>query len=293
MKNFTDDSVTQVVRVFTPAQSTGIPGGNPAPITLGADALSSEQMQYIAAHYGHEAAFILHSSRPDCAYRFRFFVPQHEMEMCGHATIGALWYLHHRGSWDGRPVVLETLSGLVQGEIRQGVVRISQPRGQVEPVNGPDSQKIADVLGVDPASIMGPVLNAKTSRVKTLIRVSSEAVLDALRPDLGRVEALCDDIGSTGLYPFAVADAEKALYAARQFPKSSGYPEDAATGIAAAALAFGLRELLLVAAGKTTVTVKQGVAMGSPSEIQVSFRFSGEEVMGCWLSGGVELEEKR
>ena len=134
-----------------------------------------------------------------------------------------------------------------------------------------------------------PIRNARTSRVKTLIPLKSAAVLDALQPDFARIEACCERIGSTGLYPFALSDP--GIFDARQFPKSSGYPEDAATGIAAAALAFGLLEDGLVAADTRPILVRQGRAMGRPSEIRVRFR-TGEDgaVSGCWLGGSVRFE---
>jgi hypothetical protein len=46
-----------------------------------------------------------------------------------------------------------------------------------------------------------------------------------------RFEAICERIGSSRLYRYAVIALQ--VRAARQFPCSSDYPEDAATGIAA------------------------------------------------------------
>ncbi len=81
------------------------------------------------------------------------------------------------------------------------------------------------------------------------------------------------------------------MFDARQFPKSSGYPEDAATGIAAAALAFGLLDNGLVEATERPIRVRQGRAMGRPSEITVRFRGGGAAaVQGCWLDGSAHLE---
>ncbi|MEZ5715940.1 MAG: PhzF family phenazine biosynthesis protein [Paracoccaceae bacterium] len=73
------------------------------------------------------------------------------------------------------------------------------------------------------------------------------------------------------------------LWHARQFPRASGYPEDAATGIAAAALAYGLLHSGRIAAD-TPLRIRQGEAMGSPSEIGVAFR-DGDPARGCWISG--------
>jgi trans-2,3-dihydro-3-hydroxyanthranilate isomerase len=86
------DHEIHLVRVF--AASEG--GGNPAPIILHADGLSDNEMRSIAGEYGHESAFVLRPEHTSHTFRFRFFVPNHEMEMCGHATLGALWLLRKR-----------------------------------------------------------------------------------------------------------------------------------------------------------------------------------------------------
>jgi PhzF family phenazine biosynthesis protein len=127
--------------------------------------------------------------------------------------------------------------------------------------------------------------------VKTLIPLRSVAFLDGLEPDFARMEALCERIGSTGLYPYATADATARIFDARQFPKASGYPEDAATGIAAAALLFGLLENGQARVSEEPITVRQGRAMGRPSAITVRFRHDESgKMIGCWLSGHVTME---
>jgi trans-2,3-dihydro-3-hydroxyanthranilate isomerase len=230
---------------------------------------------------------------PGTALRMRYFVPRHEMEMCGHATLGALWLLHERGRWSGEPIAVQTLSGTVHGRYVDGAVEISQPSASIAAVDAALVREIAQCLGIGLAQIVSPVLNAATSRVKTLVRLESPELLHGLRPDFARVEALCDRLGSTGLYPFASnADAQGTEVSARQFPRSSGYPEDAATGIAAAALAWGLREMALVGADGTLVTVRQGEAMGSPSAIQVRLPAQADAAEGCWLRGDAQAMDE-
>jgi PhzF family phenazine biosynthesis protein len=229
-------------------------------------------------------------------FTFRFFVPHHEMEMCGHATVGAVWLLRQLGRLPRDQVRIATLSGIVQAHATEAGVEISQPKGKLEDLPDADRSivEILSVLGIEKAALAPlPVWNASTSRVKTLIPLKSVTILDGLRPDFARIERLCERIGSTGLYPFAVCDAEKGIFDARQFPKSSGYPEDAATGIAAAALAFGLLKTGQVTADGLPVRVRQGRAMGRPSEIRVRFETGpADEVVGCWLGGDVRFENR-
>ncbi len=101
------------------------------------------------------------------------------------------------------------------------------------------------------------------------------------------IETICESIGSTGLYPYAAIDLQEQLFTARQFPKSSGYPEDAATGIAAAALAFGLLRSGMVKTPNRPILVNQGRAMKRPSLISVRLETVDCDVVGCWLGGKV------
>lgn len=292
------------MRVF----AAGPEGGNPAPIVVDASGMSDAEMQAVARAYGHESGFVLPPPPDsDVDFEFRFWVPNHEMSMCGHATVGAVWLLEQLGRLSGGRLsgdrlAIRTKSGRVEARIRRRagqdpVVEVSQPAGVVEPVAHAAEADILDVLGIGPADLAAhPIQNARTSRVKTLIPLKSVAILDGLAPDFGRMEALCTRIGSTGLYPYAVFDREKQIVDARQFPQSSGYPEDAATGIAAAALSFGLLSNGIVEASERPITIRQGRAMKHPSEISVRFNLDdgrsggrvGGRIDGCWLSGGVQ-----
>ncbi|MBL6080304.1 PhzF family phenazine biosynthesis protein [Belnapia sp. T18] len=255
-------------------------GGNPCPIVLDASGMDAQDMRALAAAHGHESGFVLPPENPISAdFRFRFFVPEHEMEMCGHATLGAAWLLRSRGQALGAAIRIETLSGPVRALFAaDGSVEITQPPGRVEPVT--DVGAVLAALGMAEAELSpaAAVLNASTSRVKTLVPLADLARLHALRPDPALVRAACEAIGSTGLYPYAAGQG--GAVHARQFPRNSGYPEDAATGIAAAALFYGL------CAPKAGLIVRQGEAMGRPSEIRVRCDPEGP---GCRLGGHVEV----
>jgi trans-2,3-dihydro-3-hydroxyanthranilate isomerase len=276
-----------LLRVFVdPARSDR--GGNPVPLVLDARGMASEDMRALAAHHGHESAFVLPPEHSDThQWRLRFFVPGHEMEMCGHATVGTLWALRQWGHWTTSTARVETLSGSVdiQWDEARNWAWISQPGVIVDPLDDTQRDAIARVLNIDPHTPGLMAVNACTSRVKTLIRLSDAAALDALRPDFDQVEALCEALGSTGLYPYALSDDGAH---ARQFPKKSGYPEDAATGIAAAALWGYLNERgNLQTKGNAITTVHQGIAMHAPSAIHLRARANGA---GCWLSGEVQWQ---
>ena len=266
-------------------------GGNPTGLVLDAAPLSADDMQALARQCGHESGFVLPPDDGDHAdFRLRYFVPRHEMEMCGHATVGALWLLRERGRIANGTYRIATLSGIVTGAVGDRV-EISQPLGTTEDA-GQSRDDILDVLGIGRDALAdGPIENARTSRTKTLIPIADAAILNAMAPDYSRVEALCTALGSTGLYPYAAVSVADDVYEARQFPRGSGYPEDAATGIAASALAGALLKRGRIADPASGITVFQGRAMGALSEIRVRLpRGDGTDNKAqCWVSGAVRI----
>lgn len=285
----------RLVNVFTHQGA----GGNPCPIVADAAALSASDMQRIAADFGHESGFVLPASSGDADYTFRFWVPRHEMEMCGHATIGALWTLATMGRLDSKQIRIETRSGPVTGFIdmthaADPRVEITQPVGKVVDLTPDQEATVLAALRITRADLLDlPIQNAVTSRVKTLIPIKSVERLNDLQTVMPTTEACCESIGSTGLYPYAVENESARIFEARQFPKSSGYPEDAATGIAAAALAFGLLKNGLVTADSARITVLQGRPLGALSEIGVRLGFAGEAPVGCLVGGTTQLADPK
>jgi len=269
----------------------GETGGNPAPIVLDADRLSTDEMREIAAEFGQEAGFVLRPTDAKKAdLRYRFFVPLSEMDMCGHATLGTTWLLANKGKIKPGEVRIETQSGIVRARISDtGAVAVSQPPAKVAEIAAGKRQELVDVLGIDERDLLDlPLLNATTSRTKTLVPLASPVVLNELKPDFARLRKVCEDVGSTGLYPFACDWDDERTYHARQFPAASGYPEDPATGVAATALLYGLKHWGLIGL-RRTIRVRQGEAMGRPSRIAVTLADHADADAGCWLSGEVRL----
>jgi PhzF family phenazine biosynthesis protein len=293
MARVADMTDIKLVNVFTHQGA----GGNPCPIVVDAAALAGADMQRIAADYGHESGFVLPATSGDADYVFRFWVPRHEMEMCGHATIGALWTLATMGQLPSSQIRIETRSGPVTGFVdltraSDPYVEITQPVGKVVDLTQEQEASVLAALRISRDDLLDlPMQNAVTSRVKTLIPMKSVERLNDLQTVMPVTEQCCDSIGSTGLYPYAVDSESDRRFEARQFPKSSGYPEDAATGIAAAALAFGLLKNGLVTADSARITVLQGRPLGALSEIGVRLGFAGAAPVGCLVGGATRLAE--
>ena len=260
---------TMIEVIPTTVFADGPNGGNPCPVILGADNYSDEEMRALAEELSAEVGFILATNRPACDYQFRFFVPNKEMTMCGHATIACATVLYDRSQRPIKSLTIETLAGDIPIEflpMEEGIqVSVAQKAGHFESINV-SKETIAQALNISCQQIVSETIyNASTSKPKTLIALDSRETLDNLRPQLFKLWDICDMVDSSGFYPYVqVADD---VFFARQFPNNSGYDEDAATGVAASALgafvAHNLNNEIPL------LTVYQGQAMERPSKIQV------------------------
>jgi PhzF family phenazine biosynthesis protein len=257
---------------WTTAFADGAHGGNPCPVVFGADEHGSGEMQAMAREFGFETAFVLRACADGHA-RLRFFVPEHEMEMCVHATIAATVLLAGRGELD-HPALIETelATRRVEWDIDAGEATVALPA----PSTGPrieDLDQLTAALGCEIADLdleLGRVQAASVARSKLMVPLVDEPRLDALAPDFPRLWSLCDELGVTGVYALT-SRASAADLAARQFPLRAGYAEDAATGVAAGACAG----YLALAAGPQPPgwrqwTIAQGRAMGRPSRLRAA-----------------------
>jgi trans-2,3-dihydro-3-hydroxyanthranilate isomerase len=275
--------VSARVRVaHTVAFADGPGGGNPCPVVFGAEGWSDEEMRAAAAEFGHETCFVLppSSSSGGAAARLRYFVPNHEMEMCVHATVAASVLL---GVEDGgrveTPLATRTVRRPAADEaiVELGAVAVGPRVG---------AERVAAVLGGGAAAVTGAAVSVSVARPKLLVPLADEATLDALAPDFDSLWALCDELRTTGVYAYTL-EARDADVAARQFPVRAGYDEDPATGVAAGALVAWLaRER----DADQDVRVAQGRAMGRPSVLHATARFDGGGELHVAVGGRAEVD---
>lgn len=269
-------------------------GGNPCPVVVDAATLTSEQMRAVARRFGQECGFVV-SARDDPRLALRFFVPEHEMSMCVHATIAVISVLADHGRLAGDQTSVTTPVGLIQtswaaaphagGTVDR--VSVSQLDAAFSDHN-PAPPRVAEALGMSPDDFdatIGPIRSVSTSRPKLIVPVATEDVLHSLSPHWSQMWDLCTEFDTTGIYAVcrgATADE----FHARQFPVRAGYPEDPATGVAAGALAAHLTERDH-GDGVNTYRIHQGEAMGSPGLLFASARWSGNRVTDVSVAGHV------
>lgn len=210
--------------------------GNPAGVCLAPQALDSALMQSIAAENNlAETAFV--TPRGD-DYDLRWFTPEAEIDLCGHATLGTAFVLANFEE-PGRDVMrFHTLSGLLTVTKRGELFEMDFPaRG---PVPVPADTRLEKALGV-------PVLEAHLSR-DLLVLVENEQSLRGIRPDFALLGEIPDCLAVA-----VTAKGEDADFVSRFFAPGVGVPEDPVTGSSHATLIPFWSERL----GKKTMTARQ------------------------------------
>jgi PhzF family phenazine biosynthesis protein len=248
--------------------------------------------------YGLDTAFIVAPRTPQTNLRIRYFVPEHEMGVCGHATIAAVTVALHLNAVSLPAVSIETISGSfgVRFELDAGtlLVTLNQRAPEFGPIGNVD--RVSDALGIDIVDLADgcwPVQSVSVSRWKLLVPIRNRETLDSLCPRFESLWEYCEQSNVTGIYAFTLdhprfgADAE-----ARQYPLRAGFPEDAATGVAAAALGAYLSKY---ACGCDTGThefvIGQGLAMGAASRIAVSTKCENGEMLETAIRGTATIED--
>jgi trans-2,3-dihydro-3-hydroxyanthranilate isomerase len=259
--------------------------GNPAGVVLDGDSLSDPQMQLIAPQLNNisETVYVCRSSEPSANLRLRYFTSTTEVDLCGHATISALFALAASGRLEGenenRVIRAQTRSGVldlglefVDGELAWASMTQPVPEHQLPSAPG----QAAAILGLDAATIRNElqIACASTGIWSCYVPLVDRDALAAISIDYERIESLWPENKEfAGIYPFVITGGNSqtnSLQTQGRFfcPPKFGIAEDPVTGTASGALAaYLIRQGAMSAAGE--LEAHQGIEMGSPGQLLV------------------------
>lgn len=205
------------------AFSAGPFTGNPAAVCLLGDWLPDSTLQAIAQENNlSETAFVVRT-RQD-RYQLRWFTPQVEVDLCGHATLAAAFVLLYHTANPSSQVQFDTRSGLLQVSADESGLRMDLPADQLIPVSQAALDEFENILHTK-------VLEAVQGRSDILLLVEDEQAVRQLKPDIFRMRS----------YPFrgfiATAPGTDSDFVSRFFCPAVGIDEDPVTGSAHTTLA--------------------------------------------------------
>ncbi len=225
--------------------------GNPAAVVLGMP--DEDVMQRMAFELNVSETVFVEDNR------LRFFTPVTEVDLCGHATIGAFYVLRLKGLKEGVHEAI-TKAGTVEVEVGDLIwLRVVEPKMREEMVD----LEVGVCTAVVDVGI--PVGLVEMENFKTLM---------SLRPNW-RIAKTCEDLGVVGIHFYTFDSGFDAC--TRFFAPSVGIPEDPVTGTANSALAYYLRESGRLV--KDRYKFEQGHALKREGIVHVRFDD------GVWVGG--------
>ncbi|AXE32134.1 PhzF family phenazine biosynthesis protein [Chromobacterium phragmitis] len=236
---------------------TGPDSGNLALVCHGkaAERLSVAQRQQAARELGAPACvFVGPGSTPDEAATLDYYYPHARSALCLHASLAAAAWLEKR---DGvLPASLRTAGGQrLKLEREEGRI-LFHLQAQAVLAAAPPRDWLAGALGCEAERIVSPPALASAGSPKLLVELAATEDLNRLSPNLARIVEWGRSTGVNGCYVYARLGEGR--YQGRNFNHLDPALEDAATGVAAAALSLHLRRDLLLL---------QGGPLGNPCEL--------------------------
>ena len=250
-----------IINAFTEA----LFGGNPAAVVPVELAINDQLMQSIAAQHNLSETAFAEYLGPD-RFNLRWFTPQKEVPLCGHATLATAFALDYRDDWQGEMLTFETASGEIYVKRSDEGLSIEFP--SVPMIEIDKVAAIERALGVTIISMHQP----KEKPWQMVCELLSQAEVEACTPDY----VALDD--ATVLGVAITAPGNTSDFVSRFFIPQLGINEDPVTGSAHCQLTPYWAEKL----GKSVLTARQL----SPRGGDLRCEFKGDRVQ---LSGHCRL----
>ncbi len=191
--------------------------GNPAGVCLLQKWMPDRVLQAVAAENRlSETAFLVAEGME---YALRWFSPETEIDLCGHATLAAAHVLFtHLGLERDRPVHFASQSGKLAVTCRGELYTLDFPARPGAESDIPEA--LTQALGATPEGVF---------LARDIMAVfSSRAEIEALQPDFAALAGL----DCLGIIVTAPDDPGGADFVSRFFAPGAGIPEDPVTGSA-------------------------------------------------------------
>lgn len=205
------------IRIFQVDAFTGkLFGGNPAAVCVMDDWPDTEVLLNIAKENNlAETAFCI---RKDGEYSIRWFTPEIEMDLCGHATLATAHVLFREYGAEVEEIVFNSASGKLGVSKNGNLYTMNFPSRMPVPAELPEV--IRRGIGRDPKEVF-------LSRDYVLV-YDSQVDIEAIRPDRQLLDTINLDPGGI----IVTARGEEADFVSRFFTPQASVFEDPVTGSA-------------------------------------------------------------
>jgi PhzF family phenazine biosynthesis protein len=248
-------------------------GGNPAGVVIYENELSEQTMQKIATEVRFsETAFVKQIDQN--TFYIRFFTPNSEVDLCGHATISSFEVLKHKKCVKaGSTYIMKTKCDKLPINVNEDFIMMEQSKPKTRNLTS-NLIELCEVLGITEnemgASGIAGHYGLKPQIVSTglwdiIFPVKSKEILNKINPNFEKLSLLSKQNEAVGLHAFTL-DCENHTAECRNFAPLYDINEEAATGTSNGALAYYLF-INNILKEDTQCTFLQGVKMERPSII--------------------------
>ena len=256
-----------IVDAFTTQRFSGNQAGV-ALLTPEEPELTDAFCQALAAELKHSETAFVRPTGTD-SFRLRYFTPEGEVDLCGHATIAAFTTLREAEGLAPGTYRASTLAGELNIQVSEQAVWMDM----APPVEGrgfstEETAELYAAYGLSAADCpegYAPMV-VSTGLQDILLPVNSMETLDRAEQDERAVTELSKRYGVVGVHMFWPCLTGEATAHCRNFAPLYAIPEEAATGTSNGALTYYLYRRGKIAAGAENRFL-QGEKMGKPSEI--------------------------
>lgn len=269
-------------------------GGNPAGVVLEADNLSREDMQKISSKVGFsETAFVRKSKAAD--FKVEFFTTNSEVDLCGHATIGAFFLMMSKEIIKEGEYTMEAKAGILKIECSKND-RIFMEQTKPKFYEVIDKKEVASSLNIDEKDIMEdvPIRVVSTGLKDILIPVKSLKTLYNINPDYDKILNVSKNHDVIGYHVFTLETENSANAHCRNFAPLYDIDEEAATGTSNGALSCYLYKYGIISENNAKKMIfEQGYSMKRPSEILSSLAIKSNKISEVKVGGtALDIKEK-
>ena len=231
--------------------------GNPAGVCVMSAPADEGWMRNVAAEMNLSETAFLH--RQEEGYSLRWFTPEVEVDLCGHATLASAHVLWETGEIRrDEKAIFHTRRGVLTATRVGDWIELDFPATPAETVEAP--AELESALGVNPIYVGKSVFDY-------LVEVSTEDEVRGVAPDFG----LLAKVPCRGVMVTSPASDERFDFVSRFFAPGTGVNEDPVTGSAHCTLGPFWQWRL----GKSEFLAYQ--ASGRGGEVRV--RVDGERVL--------------
>jgi len=264
-------------------------GGNQAGVVLlrlGQPFPDDSLMQNIAAELKHsETAFV--KAIDSNTFQLRYFTPEGEVALCGHATISAFTVLRSKGEIACGNYVAQTQSGDLRVAVDSNQIWLEMPKGElIKTLTSKEAAQVYAAYKLDladqPADMQPCIVKAGLADI--LLPVNSKEKLDQVIQDRDEVIRLSKEHQGVGVHMFFCPTTSEPLAFCRNFAPLFGIDEESATGTSNAALTHYLSTQQRIKKNEVNTFV-QGETMGKPSTILSRIDDDGR----IWIGGSAVI----